>query len=81
MVDELELARKQLDDEFAHFRKSLEDIHDKLADVERLGPEDDLDGGLEELEDAVKKARTGGLLHGGAKGHRKALEKYRALRG
>jgi hypothetical protein len=81
MADDLEEARKELDQEFAQFRKSLGDIHAKLSDVERLGPEDDLHDALEGLEDAVKEARTGGLLGGGAKGHRKALEKYRALKG
>jgi hypothetical protein len=81
MADDLAQARKELDDEFAQFRKSLGDIHAKLEDVERLGPEDDVHDALEALEDAVKHARTGGLIGGGAKGHRKALEKYRALRG
>jgi hypothetical protein len=81
MADDLEQARKELDDEFAQFRKSLGDIHAKLSDIERLGPEDDLHGALEELEDVVKEARTGGLVGGGAKGHRKALEQYRDLKG
>jgi hypothetical protein len=81
MADDLAQARKELDDEFAQVRKSLRDIHAKLEEVERLGPEDDLEAALEELEDTVKEARTGGLLGGGAKGHRKALEKYRERKG
>lgn len=79
MADDLEAARRELDKEFADVRKSMEKVRAKLDDVERLGPEDDVFGALDDLEDAVKKARTGGLIGGGAKGHRKALEHYKSL--
>jgi hypothetical protein len=79
--DALADARRELDQEFAQFRRSLEKVRERLDDVERAGPEDDLVELLGKLEDEVKEARTGGLVGGGAKGHRKALEAYRKLRG
>ena len=48
--------------------------------LEKAGPEDDLSALLEKLEDAAKDVRTGGLISGGVKGHRKALERYRERR-
>ena len=81
MADDLAAARKELDDEFQQFRKSLGKIRERLDDVERAGPEDDLVKLLEKLEDEVKEARTGGLVGGGAKGHAKALKRYDELRG
>jgi hypothetical protein len=79
MADELEAARRELDEEFAQVRKSMQKVREQLEAVERLGPQDDLFGALDDIEDTVKKARTGGLVGGGAKGHRKALEKFRSL--
>lgn len=81
MADDLAAARKELDDEFAQFRKSLEKVRERLDDVEKAGPEDDLVELLEKLGDTVKEARTGGLIGGGAKGHAKALKRYNELRG
>jgi Skp family chaperone for outer membrane proteins len=81
MADDLTAARKELEDEFNQFRKSLEKVRERLEDVERAGPEDDLEKLLDKLEDEVKEARTGGLIGGGAKGHAKALKKYNELRG
>lgn len=81
MADDLTAARKELDDEFEQFRKSLEKVRKRLDDVERAGPEDDLEQLLDKLGDEVKEARTGGLLGGGAKGHAKALKRYNELRG
>ena len=51
-----------------------------LEEVDEAGPEDDLEGLLDELEGVVKEARTGGLVGGGAKGHRKAHREYVALK-
>lgn len=81
MADPLIDARRELDEEFAQVRKHLEKVHDALKKVEAAGPEDELFHLLDELEDAVKKVRTGGMLGSGAKGHREALEKYRKLAG
>ena len=81
MADDLNAARKELEDEFNQFRKSLEKIRKRLDEVEKAGPEDDLEKLLDKLGDEVKEARTGGLIGGGAKGHAKALKKYNQLRG
>ena len=81
MADDLTAARKELDDEFGQFRTSLEKVRERLEDVERAGPEDDLEKLLDKLQDEVKEARTGGLIGGGAKGHAKALKRYNELRG
>jgi hypothetical protein len=81
MADSLEEARKELDDEFEQVRRSLRTIHDKLEEVGRAGPEDDLYELLGQLEDVVKEARTGGMVGSGAKGHREALQEYRTFKG
>ena len=81
MADEtLEECRKKLDDEFGQVRRHLDTIHDALDKVEAAGPEDDLSGLLEDLEQAVKEVRTGGVVGSGANGHRRALENYRRLK-
>ena len=72
MAKSLEEAQKELDDEFEQHRKRLRKVREKLEEVERAGPMDDLEQALEELEDEVKDARTGGIISGGAKGHTKA---------
>ena len=80
MADNLEDARRTLDDEFGQVRRHLDKIHKQLDKVERAGPEDDLSELLEELEDTVKEVRTGGIVGSGAKGHREALDDYRKLK-
>jgi len=78
---DLQDARKDLDKEFEQFRKHLDKIRMKLDYISAAGPEDDLYKMLDDLEDEVKHARTGGMLGAGAKGHRKAREKYMEVRG
>jgi predicted nuclease with TOPRIM domain len=80
MAKSLEEARKKLDDEYGQFRRKLENIHEKLDDLEAAGPEDDIHDLLEELEKAVKEARDGGLVGSGANGHRRALKEYQELK-
>ena len=80
MAKSLEEARKKLDDEYGQVRRNLDNIHKALDKVEKAGPEDDLRKLLEELEEAVKEVRTGGLLGHGANGHHRALEDYRKLK-
>jgi hypothetical protein len=80
MAKSLDDARKELDDEFEQHRGRLKKIHDKLDEVEKAGPEDDLEEKLKELEDTVKEARTGGLVGSGAKGHTKARKEYEQLK-
>ncbi|MEO6467732.1 MAG: hypothetical protein ABIP21_01430 [Acidimicrobiia bacterium] len=79
MTKSLEDAREELDEEYESFRKGLRKLHDHLEELDRAGPEDDLEAKLEEFESLVKQVRTGGLFGGGAKGHRKALEEYQEL--
>ena len=81
MDNALDDARKELDQEFNQVRKHLDSIRKQLDEVTAAGPEADLSAMLEDLEDTVKKVRTGGMLGGGAKGHRKAREKYFELKG
>ena len=80
MAKSLEEARKRLDDEYGQGRRHLENIHKALDDLERAGQEDDLEGLLDKLEDAVRKARTGGLLGHGANGHTRARKEYLDLK-
>jgi len=80
MTESLADARKELDDEFDQFRKDLSSIHQRLDRLDAAGPEDDVYGLLEELEDTVHKVRTGGLLGHGAKGHRDARERFLELK-
>ena len=81
MDTELDNARKELDQEFAQVRQNLDKIRTQLDVVSAAGPEDDIYGLLDELEDTVKKARKGGLIGSGAKGHREAREKYLEVKG
>ena len=76
MATDLEEARKELDQEFSQHRDRMGEVHRRLADVERLGPTDDVHEAMERLLDAVKEATSGGLVGGGAKGHRKAREAW-----
>ncbi|QXC63089.1 hypothetical protein KSP35_10065 [Aquihabitans sp. G128] len=76
MAKSLEDARKKLDDEYGQVRRHFDDIHKALDAVEQAGPEDELERLLGELEDAVKKVRTGGLVGHGANGHTRARKEY-----
>ncbi len=76
MAKSIEEARKRLDDEFGQVRRHLEDIHRALDELEKAGPEDDLEALLDDLEETVKKVRTGGMLGHGAKGHARARKEY-----
>ena len=80
MADSLDDLREELDDEFRSFREDLGKIREAVDALEKAGPEDDLSALLEKLEDVAKDVRTGGLIGGGVKGHRKALERYRERR-
>ena len=80
MAKDIEEARKRLDDEFGQIRRHLQSIHEALDKVEKAGPEDELEKLLGDLEDAVKKVRTGGMLGHGANGHTRARKDYLALK-
>lgn len=81
MADDLEKARKEMDQEFAQFREHLGDVLEAVDRVTEAGPTDDVYGILEHLEDVVHKVRTGGILGSGAKGHREAREEWLKLGG
>lgn len=81
MSNDLEEARKELDQEFNQFRENLGKIYEKLERVSQAGPTDDITALLKDLEDTVGKVRTGGLVGSGAKGHREAREAYLKLQG
>lgn len=79
MSEEIDKARAKVESEYKKVAESVAEIHVAFHNVKNAGPEDDLYGLLDALEDTVHKARTGGMLGSGAKSHRKALEEYREL--
>lgn len=76
MSNDLEDTRKELDKEFEQFRKRIGKLHEKLEDLGKLGPTDDIYDEFSDFEDIVKEIRTGGMIGSGLKGHREAREKY-----
>lgn len=76
MADTAEDLRAELDKEFRQLREELGEVHAAMSDVEQAGPEDDISQLLKVLEEAVEEVRTGGLIRSGAKGHRRAREKW-----
>jgi Skp family chaperone for outer membrane proteins len=81
VADDLDAARKKLEDEYGQVRRHLDKIRRALDDVEKAGPEDDLSELLDKLEKRVHEVRTGGVIGAGAHGHRRALDDYRKLKG
>jgi hypothetical protein len=79
-MENLEEARKRLDDEFGQVRRKLGKIRGALDKVEAAGPEDNLHDLLEDLEATVKEVRDGGVVGSGANGHRRALKHYLELK-
>lgn len=79
--DDLDKARREMDQEYAQFREHLGEILEAVDQVTRAGVTDDVYGLLERLEDRVHQVRTGGLLGSGAKGHRGAREDWLKLGG
>lgn len=75
-ADDLDKARREMDQEYAQFRQHLGEILEAVDEVTRAAVTDDVYGALERLEDHVHKVRTGGLLGSGAKGHRAAREDW-----
>lgn len=80
MADDLEHAKKRLDDEYGQTRRRFDEIHDAMDSVAHCQPEEDLYERLLNLEKKVKKVRTGGWFRPGARGHRRALKKYLAAK-
>lgn len=76
MSDDLDKARREMEQEYRQFREHLGEILEAVDQVSRATVTDDVYGLLERLEDKVHQARTGGLLGSGAKGHREAREDW-----
>lgn len=76
MAKTKEDARERLDDEYGQIRRHIDSIHDAMDQVVSANAEDDIEGRLKELEDVVKKVRTGGVLGHGANGHARARKEY-----
>lgn len=74
-------ARKDLEKEYADVRKHFGGIEAALRTVLNSNAEDDIEHLLGELEDTVKKARTGGVLGSGANAHARARKHYLELSG
>ena len=79
MDEELREAREKVDKEFTAVKESLGDLYVAMEALRAAGPEDSLQDLLGAVEDAAKKARTGGVLGSGAKSHTKALKEWREL--
>jgi len=76
MADDLEQAKKRLDDEYGQVRRRFDEIHERFDRVASAKPGDDLEGMLKDLEDKVKEVRTGGKLRHGANGYTRARKDY-----
>ena len=79
--DSIAEARKDLEKEYADVRKHLGTIEAAMRTVLNSNAEDDIEHLLGELEDAVKKARTGGVMGSGSNAHARARKKYLELSG
>lgn len=77
--EEIAAARAELDNEHAKVMESLGDVWVKMEAVRTSSPTDDVHDLLKGLEDAVAKARNGGLMGSGANAHRRALDRWRKL--
>jgi hypothetical protein len=76
MADDIEKAKKRLDDEYGQVRRRFDEIHERFDRVTTAQPGDDLEGLLKDLEDKVKEVRTGGVLRHGANGYSRARKDY-----
>jgi hypothetical protein len=79
--DSLSDARTELEKEYTDVRKHFGDIESAMRSVLDADADDDIEHLLAELEDKVKKARTGGVLGSGANSHARARKKYLELSG
>ena len=77
--DEIADAQEKLESEYKSAMESLGDLYVAVEALKSAGLHDDIVGLLSNVEDAAKKARTGGVIGSGAKSHDKALKRWREL--
>ncbi len=77
--DEIVDAQQKLGSEYKSAMESLGDLYVAVEALKSAGLHDDIVGLLANVEDAAKKARTGGVIGSGAKSHDKALKRLREL--
>ncbi len=77
--EELAATRADLEAEHAKVMESLGDVWVAVEAVRSSEPTDNLHDLLAAVEDAVEKARHGGLLGSGANAHRRALREWEDL--
>lgn len=77
MADDLEHAKKRLDDEYGQITRRFDEIHEAFDKVSNARPGDDMYGLLKDLEKKVHTVRTGGWFRPGAHGYNRALRKYK----
>ena len=77
--EEIADAHKKLEKEYKDVMESLGDLYVAVEAVKAAGIGDDIESLLDAVADEANKARTGGVVGSGAKGHRRALKKYREL--
>lgn len=77
--EEIAEAQQKLEGEYKSAMESLGDLYVAVEALKSAGLHDDIVGLLGNVEDAAKKARTGGVIGSGAKSHDKALKRLREL--
>lgn len=79
MADDLDHAKKRLDDEYGQITRRFDEIHTAFDRVIQAKQGDDMYGLLKDLEKKVHKVRTGGWFRPGAHGYNRAKRKYERL--
>lgn len=78
---EVQEAHSKVEKEYKNTMESLGDLYVAVEALKSAGVHDDIADLLETVAKEAKKARTGGVIGSGAKGHAKALKEYRELLG
>jgi len=79
--EEVADARAKLEKEYKDVMESLGDLYVAIEAVKTADLDSDLVGLLDAVANEANKARTGGMIGSGAKGHRRALKDYQSLLG
>ena len=78
---EVKDAHSKVEKEYKQTMESLGDLYLAVEAVKSAGVHDDIAGLLDTVAKEAKKARTGGVIGSGAKGHARALNDYREMLG